>query len=124
MAVYLSMPMMLQQAASCSADAVLNATLIYYIVHLVYMVFKETQITRKDKIILFVFTALIAMFKYIYILVAGILFIAIFNKKEDKKEILKTVGIMILIGSMGISALLLIIIIVLFIKNNNYKKMV
>ena len=99
MAVYLCMPMMLHQAASCSADAVLNATLIYYIVHLLYMIFKETPITKKDEIILYVFTALIAMFKYIYVLVAGILFIAVFHKKEERKSILKTLGIMILIGS-------------------------
>ena len=99
MAVYLCMPMMLQQAASCSADAILNAVLIYYIAHLIYMTFKETEITRKDKIILYIFTALVAMFKYVYILVAGILFITIFDKKENKKEKLKTVGIMILIGS-------------------------
>lgn len=99
MAVYLCMPMMLQQAASCSADAILNASLIYYIAHLVYITFKETEITKKDKIILYIFTALISMFKYVYILVAGILFITIFNKKQIKKEKLKTIGIMILIGS-------------------------
>ena len=99
MAVYLCMPMMLQQAASCSADAILNAVLIYYIAHLIYMTFKETEITKKDKIILYIFTALVAMFKYVYILVAGILFITIFNKKEDKKDKIKTIGIMILIGS-------------------------
>lgn len=99
MAVYLCMPMMLQQAASCSADVILNATLIYYIVHLIYMTFKETEITKKDKIILYILTALIAMFKYVYILVAGILFISVFNKKETKKDKIKTIAIMILIGS-------------------------
>lgn len=99
MAIYLCMPMMLHQAASCSADTILNATLIYYITHLIYMTFKETEITKKDKIILYIFTALIAMFKYVYILVAGILFITIFNKKETRKEKLKTVITMILIGS-------------------------
>lgn len=99
MAVYLCMPMMLQQAASCSGDSILNATLIYYIAHIVYIVFKETPITKKDKAILYIFTALIAMFKYIYILIAGILFITIFRKKEEKRELIKTIGIMILIGS-------------------------
>ena len=54
MAVYLCMPMMFQQAASCSADAILNSVLIYYIAHLIYMTFKETEITKKDKIILYV----------------------------------------------------------------------
>ena len=43
MVIYLCMPMMLQQAASCSADAILNATLIYYIAHLLYLTFKETE---------------------------------------------------------------------------------
>ena len=100
MVIYLCMPMMLQQAASCSADAILNATLIYYIAHLLYLTFKETELTKKDKIILYVYTALIAMFKYVYILVAGILFITLFNKKIDKKQKIKTVGIMLLIGSM------------------------
>lgn len=99
LAIYLCMPMMLQQAASCSADAVLNAVLVYYIAHLIYMMFKEEQITKKDNIILFVLTALVAMFKAIYILIAGILFVIIFNKKIEKKQKIKTIGIMLLIGS-------------------------
>lgn len=99
MSIYLCMPMMLQQVGSCSADAILNITLVYYIVHLLYMVFKETPLTKKDKIILYVLTALIAMFKYIYILIAGILFIKLFKNKEERKETLKTIGIMILIGA-------------------------
>lgn len=99
LAVSLCMPMLLQQAASCSADAILNSTLIYYIVHLIYMTYKETDITKKDKIILYVLTALIAMFKYIYIILAGILFITIFNKKEKRKDNIKTIIILILIGS-------------------------
>ena len=99
MTVYLCMPMMMQQAASCSSDAVLNATLIYYIAHLLYMTFKETEATKKDKILLYILTALVAMFKYVYILVAGILFITLFKNKENRKKNLKTIGIMILIGS-------------------------
>ena len=99
MAIYLCMPMMLQQAASCSSDSILNATLIYYISHLIYIVFKEKEINRKDKVILYIFTALISTFKYIYILVAGILFIKAFDKKQDKKEVIKTIIITILIGA-------------------------
>ena len=82
MVIYLCMPMMLQQAASCSADAILNATLIYYIAHLLYLTFKETELTKKDKIILYVYTALIAMFKYVYILVAGILLKRLIKNKK------------------------------------------
>lgn len=99
LAIYLCMPMMVHQAASCSSDTVLNATLIYYIAFLLYLVFKEDKINKKDKIILFALTGLVAMFKYVYILVAGILFIAPFVKKEEKKKYLKTIGIMILVGS-------------------------
>lgn len=99
LALYLCMPMMMQQAGSCSADTVLNATLIYYIAFLIYLVFKEDKLTVKDQIILYVLTALIAMFKYVYILIAGILFITIFTKKEERKQYLKTIGIMILVGS-------------------------
>lgn len=92
-------PMMMQQVASCSADAILIASLIYYIVHLIYMIFKEEKINIKDKVILYILTALIAMFKYIYILVAGILFLVLFKNKEDRKENIKTIIIMIVIGS-------------------------
>lgn len=98
LAVYLCMPMMLQQAASFSADAVLNGFLIYYIAHLIYMIFKE-EITRKDRVILYIFTALVGMSKFIYILIAGILFIKLFREKENRKRNLKTIAIMILIGS-------------------------
>ena len=98
MAIYLCMPMMLQQAASCSSDILVNATIIYYIVHLIYMVFKENEITKKDKIILYIFTALVAMFKYVYILVAGIIFVTLL-KKENRKENINIIVVMILIGS-------------------------
>ena len=98
-AISLCMPMMLQQAASCSGDSILNSTLIFYIAHLIYMVFKTDKIERKDKIILYIYTALISMFKYIYILVAGILFIKAFKEKEERKETIKTIVIMILIGA-------------------------
>lgn len=104
MSVYLCMPMMLQQAASCSYDAILNAVLLFYIAHLIYLVFKKEERTKKDKIILYILTALMSMFKYVYILIAGILFIKIFDKKENKKEILKVSAIMIIIGALvGIS---------------------
>ena len=99
MLLYLCMPMMLHQAASCSADAVLNATLIYYLAHMVYMMFKETEITKKDKMVLYILTACIAMFKYVYILMAGVLFSILFQKKIEKKEKFKIIGIMILVGS-------------------------
>jgi uncharacterized membrane protein len=78
---------------------VLNAVLIYYIVHLIYLVYKEEKINLKDKIILFILTILIAMFKYIYILVAGILFLNLFKKKDERKEWKKTIAIMICLGS-------------------------
>ncbi len=99
LAIYLCLPMMLQQAASCSGDAILNSVLIYYISHLIYLVFKEEAINKKEQIILYVCTALVAMFKYIYILVAGILLIKLFNKKDERKQNIKIISIMILIGS-------------------------
>ena len=99
LAICLCMPIMLQQAASCSADSILNAVLIYYIAHIVYMVFKKEKIIKKDIIVLFVLTAFMAMFKYVYILVAGLLFIGIFKKKEERKTFIKTSIIMIIIGA-------------------------
>ena len=95
----LCMPMMLQQAASCSSDAILNATLLYYIAHIISLLYKE-EITKKDKIILYGVTACIAMFKYVYILVAGLLFGLLFQKNREKKESIKIIGITILIGSL------------------------
>ena len=100
LAIYLCMPMMIHQACSCSCDAVLNAVLIYYIVQIIYIVFKEKELTRKDKIILYVLTAFIAMFKFVYILVAGILFMILFNKKIDEKNRIVIILTTIIIGSM------------------------
>lgn len=99
LALSLYMPMMLHQAGSCSSDAVLNAVLIYYITFLIHLVFKKEKPTTRENVELFILTALVAMFKYIYILVAGILFITVFTKKEERKEYLKTILIMILVGS-------------------------
>jgi len=99
LAVLLCTPMILQQAASCSADAILNSVLVYYMAHLVYIMFKKSKITRKDEIILYILTALVGMFKYIYVICAGVLFIKLLNEKENRKSNLKMIIIMIIIGS-------------------------
>lgn len=99
LSIYLCMPMMMQQTASCSCDAILNAVLVFFICHLLYMVFKKDALNKRDKIELYVLTAFVAMFKYVYILLAGIVFIALITKKEERKDYIKTIAIMILIGS-------------------------
>ena len=106
--VCLCMPMMLQQVASCSADSILNTVLIYFISHILYMIFKEEKITLKDRIVLYILTALIATFKCVYLLVAGIFFIGIFKKKEERKQFIKTSIIMVIIGAIFAFSWLLI----------------
>lgn len=66
--VFLLNPMLLQQEASCSADVLCNIAILGFIVQLIAMrLRKDGPLPKREWLILFVFVALVALCKYIYL---------------------------------------------------------
>lgn len=71
-AVYMLMPMNLQQVASISPDAFINAILLYYIAFSIYMIFKKDKLNKKEIILYVLLTAIAGIVKMVYVLLAGV----------------------------------------------------
>ncbi len=82
----LFLPMVLQQAISISFDSLMNTTIFVYIAFTLSLVFREEKLNKKEKIVYFVLTALIALSKMTYLPIIGLGFILLFDKKMTKKE--------------------------------------
>lgn len=100
-ALTLSLPMMIQQFSSVSADCILNGIMIYYIALSLNMVLNGSENKKSDKIILCILTAILGMIKYVYILLAGILFLIPFKKGISKKERINNIKFLVLILLVG-----------------------
>jgi len=105
--VYLLSPMYLQQAMSLSADVLINATCILFIVYILYIKFTKKSIETKD----FVLLAILAMYtflsKFAYFPLIGLLFLIknyIFKYIKEHKKI--TILMLGLISIICISSLL------------------
>ena len=89
----LFMPMVIQQAVSISLDSLMNTTIIFYISYTLMLVFKKTEITKKEKVIYCILIALVAIAKMAYILLIGLGFLLLFGKKLKKKDKLIILGV-------------------------------
>lgn len=98
MAIYLMIPMVLQQATSFSADVMVNAVSLYIIAYIVYLLFKENAITNKELIVLCLLTCVLALAKYAYIPLIGIALLLIFKKNVTKKQKAIFLTIMLVLG--------------------------
>lgn len=98
MAVYLMIPMVLQQASSFSADVMVNAVSLYIIAYIMDLLFKENHIETKELIILCILTCVLALAKYAYIPLIGIALLLIFKKNLTKKQKTIFLTIMIILG--------------------------
>lgn len=85
LAVYLLMPMVLQQAISFSSDAFINAITIYFIAYLMSLLKREEEIRIKELIIYCILSILLAIAKIVYMPLVGIGLILIFRKNIKKK---------------------------------------
>lgn len=72
LAIYMLMPMCMQQVTSISADAFINSVLFYYIAYSIYIIFKKEKLEKKEIIIYILLTALSGILKMVYILIAGV----------------------------------------------------
>lgn len=85
-AIYMLMPMCMQQATSVSADAFINSVLFYYIAYSINIIFKKEKLTKKEIIIYILLTALTGILKMVYILIAGVGFLIIKRKDLSTKQ--------------------------------------
>ena len=97
LAIYMLMPMMLQQSASFSADVMVNSVSIYFIANLLNLLFKEDELEKKDYIVYCVLSAVLGMVKIVYapLIGIGLLFIAKKNITTKKKALLIVLSIVI-----------------------------
>lgn len=84
--IYLLTPMILQQACSVSADAFVNCICIIYVAYIMYLVFKEDIITKKERIIYYILAVLLAVSKTVYFPLIFISLLLLFRKKNKDKE--------------------------------------
>ena len=82
----LFMPMFIHQATSTSADCVINCLALLLISFVTYLLFKESKITKKEKVIFFLLSILLSVAKYVYLPLIGIGLLLIASKNMSKKE--------------------------------------
>ncbi len=80
------MPMFLHQATSMSADSIINCITMIFISFTIYLIFKENTISKKEEIIFFILSVLLAISKYVYLPIIGLGLILIFSKNISKKQ--------------------------------------
>ena len=76
----------LQQAASISADSILNSLSLFYVCYTLYICKKADKISIWQKIMYIAIGIIIAISKIVYIPLVGISLLLIGNKKISKKE--------------------------------------
>lgn len=98
LATYCFSPMCLQQAISVSADSIINTTAIVFIAYTLYLAFKNTMITKVEKLIYVILGILLAVAKFVYIPILFISLIILRNKKQENKDKYKLIAITIIAG--------------------------
>jgi len=95
LSAYLFMPMVLQQAMSISADSVTNSICIFYIAYVMYILFKEEKVTKKEQIVFAIFSILVGVAKTVYAPLVGLTLLLISSKNMEKRN--KTILIVVTI---------------------------
>ncbi len=107
----LFLPMLLQQAVSLSADALINIISLVYITYTISLIFQKEDFNLKQKIIYIVLAIMVALAKMAYIPLIGLGFIFIFRKNMTKKDKILLVGL--------ITILCLLIVIISYLYSSN-----
>lgn len=86
LAIYMSLPMGIQQAASLSADAFINSISILFIAYNLKLLYQEKDLELKQKIIYYVLALSISLCKYVYFPLVFMSLLLIKNKNISKKN--------------------------------------
>lgn len=103
LAVYLMIPMMLQQATAISVDSLMNAIIIFFISYILSLMFNNEDLKKKEIIILLVLSAFIGLSKVTYIPLLGLGLILLIRKKDlslKKKILFSVLAVIVCLGSM------------------------
>ena len=98
LAIYMLMPMNMQQVTSISADAFINSLLIYFVAYSIYMIFKKEKLTKHEIAMYILLSALSGILKMVYVLLAGIGFLIVKRKDISLKKKVFIIIITILLG--------------------------
>lgn len=108
--VYLFNPMLIHQAASVSADSIINTVTLYFIASTMNLMFKKDEINKKEKIIYFITALIVSVAKYVYFPLV-VLSLLLMKKKNKKGKYLVVSLIVISLLFAGAS----------FVIGNRYK---
>lgn len=97
MMTYLLIPMLVHQAISLSADSITNTVALLFIAYTLYLYYKD-DITRKNKILYAILAVLISLHKLVYFPIVLISLIFTSTKKMDKKQKIKFMSTVIIVG--------------------------
>ncbi len=96
--VYMCSPMFLQQVASVSSDAMINAIVLLFIALSLYFRSSDQKITKVDKGIYYLLTICIAISKSVYVPLILLVFLTLDNKQLEKKERRKLITTCLILG--------------------------
>lgn len=85
-AIYMSLPMMIQQSASMSADVFVNGITLIFIAYNLKLLYQEKDLSLKQKIIYYALVLNISFCKYAYFPLVFISLLLIKNKNISKKS--------------------------------------
>lgn len=85
--IYMLTPMFLQQATSLSPDSMINIVIIFYIAYILKLAFGQKDMRKRDIAFVIASGIFIAMAKYVYLPILGLMLILIKNKNINKKKL-------------------------------------
>ena len=91
LAIYMFLPMYIQQSAAISADVFLNSMALLFIVYNLKLLYQEHDLNLKQKIIYYLLAGVISVSKYVYFPLTFMSLLLINNKnisKKNKKELI------------------------------------
>ncbi|MGN1299284.1 MAG: DUF2142 domain-containing protein [Candidatus Scatovivens sp.] len=91
--IYMFTPMYFQQGASISSDCIINAVIIFFIAYVMALIFREKNINLRERILFYILVVIIAISKYIYIPLVGLILLLIQNKSVNKNNKIKMIAI-------------------------------
>lgn len=98
LAIYMFLPMIIQQACSLSADAFINGISLLFIVYNLKLLYQEHDLNIKQRIIYYLLTLSISLCKYVYFPIVFMSLLLIKNKNISKKNKRKLIIISIIIS--------------------------
>lgn len=96
LAIYMFLPMNIQQSASLSADVFINSISILFIVYNMKLLYQDKDVSLKQKIIYYVLALSISVCKYVYFILVFMSLLLIKNRNISKRNKIEMISISII----------------------------